>query len=302
MSRVNGLPTFLIIGAPKCGTTSLHRYLDEHPQIAMSREKELRYFIDEVEPCARLPSDPIDRQVIASSAAGRWKRGSAWYRRQFDSTAPIRGESSVGYASPWWGTAGRIARTLPDATILYCVRDPIERAISGYRFRHETGREPRSPDAALGRGCGVYVEESRYAANITPFLELFPAERIHFVESERLLNDRRATIAAVYGALGADASFWTHDLERRWNVTGARSGPRAVGSALHALRRRPWWQHVSSRAPAWVSKRTFSELKVEGDDRYAVSDATLAALRTALGEDTARLREITGRRFASWSL
>jgi hypothetical protein len=68
------LPNLIIIGAPKCGTTSLHHYLSLHPQISMSREKELNFFI----------------------AERNWSKGIAWYAAQFAADNKVRGEASPG--------------------------------------------------------------------------------------------------------------------------------------------------------------------------------------------------------------
>src|SRR5690348_17021002 len=69
------LPNLLIIGAAKAGTTSLHDYLSEHPDIFMSKHKELRFF------------DP----------ESRWRLGVEWYKSNFDSRFAINGESSPRY-------------------------------------------------------------------------------------------------------------------------------------------------------------------------------------------------------------
>ena len=82
---MSALPTVVIIGAMKCGTTSLHRYLDLHPQAAMSRPKELNFFIGPV------------AAGSADWARGNWHRGAAWYAAHFDPSAEVRGEASPGY-------------------------------------------------------------------------------------------------------------------------------------------------------------------------------------------------------------
>ena len=71
------LPNLIVIGAAKCGTTSLHEYLNEHPEISMSSEKELYFFVEEK----------------------NLGKGLAWYESQFDPSAPVRGESSPGYSA-----------------------------------------------------------------------------------------------------------------------------------------------------------------------------------------------------------
>src|SRR5688500_19663917 len=80
---MGALPNLLIIGAMKCGTTSLHHYLDLHPDISMSDPKEVRFF-----------DDPA------------WEERIDWYRGHFDPNAPVTGESSVYYSAyPWIPTS-----------------------------------------------------------------------------------------------------------------------------------------------------------------------------------------------------
>ncbi len=71
------LPNLIVIGAPKCATTSLHYYLGLHPQISMSRNKELGFFVSEL----------------------NWPKGIEWYKSNFTGKARIYGESSTHYAS-----------------------------------------------------------------------------------------------------------------------------------------------------------------------------------------------------------
>ena len=130
------LPTFFVIGAAKSGTTSLHYYLDQHPDVHMSREKEPNYFS-----FAHRPGGP--KHVIRDRRA---------YKALFDSPAPVRGEASVTYS--FWphppDVAERIHAAVPDAKFVYVVRDPVERTLSHYRHRVVLGEEHRS--LARGRG------------------------------------------------------------------------------------------------------------------------------------------------------
>ena len=101
------LPTWITIGAMKSATTSLHRYLAEHPDIAVSEPKELDFFIE----------------------PRYGKLGLDWYRRQFGSAAIAAGESSVNYTKchKYPGVAARMHRHLPDVRLIYMVRDPFDR-------------------------------------------------------------------------------------------------------------------------------------------------------------------------------
>jgi hypothetical protein len=197
--RADGaLPEFVVIGAMKCGTSALHRYLDRHPEIAMSDPKELNYFID--------------------PPAGRWHLTTAWYVRRFDAAAVARGESSPGYTSPSYPrVAARMARVIPDARIIYLVRDPIERALSQYRHHRRDDTETRSPQEALLDPASQYIARGRYYERLAPFLERFPRERIAIVACEELLNARRATLRSLFGFVGVDDSFWSDDFDRLWH-------------------------------------------------------------------------------------
>jgi hypothetical protein len=118
----------MIIGAAKAGTTSLHRYLDQHPSIFMSRQKELKLF-----------------------SRDDWREHLDWYRGQFPSTLPVRGESSPVYSmDPWFpGVPERVKELLPDALLVYLVRDPVERLVAQYVEQFALRLEHRSHDAAL---------------------------------------------------------------------------------------------------------------------------------------------------------
>src|SRR5947208_8199938 len=101
------LPNLLIIGAQKCGTTSLHAYLDRHSDVHMAAEKELDFFI-------------ADRA---------WRNGPAWYAGRFRDDAAVRGEASPNYTGwpVWDGVARRAAALIPLARLVYLVRDPLGR-------------------------------------------------------------------------------------------------------------------------------------------------------------------------------
>lgn len=156
------LPTFVVIGAMKCGTSALHSLLGEHPQIGVAAAKELNFF------------------------AGKWWRGIAWYASRFP-PAPARGETSPAYTSPSFPeAAGRLRATLPEARLIYMLRDPLERAISQYLHHRRDGTEPRPLAEALLDPGSQYVARSRYWRRLEPFAERFPHSRIMVVAQERL--------------------------------------------------------------------------------------------------------------------
>ncbi len=211
------LPNVIVIGAMKCGTTALHRYLDQHPEICMSRPKELNFFFG--------PAD------AASWHVGNWSRGLAWYRCQFPPDATVRGESSPGYTSPDHpGVAERMAAVVPAARLVYLVRDPLERAVSQYRHHRADGTERRAPEEALLDPASQYVSRGRYYQRLRPFLDRFPPERIAVVAHEELLAARRLTLRGLFRFVGVDDGFWSEALTQRWHP--ARSEPVEVAPPL----------------------------------------------------------------------
>ncbi len=136
------LPTYLIIGAAKCGTTSLHHYLGEHPKIQVARRKELSFFVDE----------PLPR--------GEGHRGVEWYRSWFSPDFAVRGEATPAYTSARFGvTPERIRSVVPDVKLIVCVRDPVARAVSHYPQAREDWYESRAIEHALRPESG-YVRSS----------------------------------------------------------------------------------------------------------------------------------------------
>jgi Sulfotransferase family len=301
--RVGALPNLLVIGAGRCGTTSLHQYLSAHPEIAMSRTKELRFFADVPELASGPPlSDPVERSLV-EHRRGSWRRGIDWYRSQFDSSAPVRGEASPIYTHPWFGyCADRIKTVVPDAKLILCVRDPVGRAISHYRHERALGSDPRPVDEAFPP-TGLYALTSRYAERLEPYLARFPLDRILIVESGPLESRRREALEEVFRFLGVDDGFWSAEFDKRWNESWRHQGVRR--RTIYRLRRLPGWANVASLAPR-RSRRLIERLTAPSTPGHAPlpepSDAVRERLAAALADDAARLRQLTGRAFASWSV
>ncbi|SFF93068.1 sulfotransferase family protein [Blastococcus tunisiensis] len=199
------LPTLVIIGAMKCGTTSLHRYLDLHPEVAMSGHKELNFFFG-----------PVDGEP--DPMRGNWARGVDWYAARFDPAAAVRGEASPGYTSPDHPeVAGRMASVVPDARLVYAVRDPVDRAVSQYWHHRREGTEARGPEEALLDPRSQYVARGRYLERLAPFLSAGFADRVAVVAQEDLRDRPRATMRRLFAWLGVDEGHWSPGMAERRN-------------------------------------------------------------------------------------
>jgi len=210
-ARPGALPNLIVIGAMKCATTALHRYLDGHPDIAMAEAKELNFFVG--------PSRP---GAGADWHAGNWHRGIGWYAGQFSAGASIRGEASPSYTSPAFPeAAARMAATVPDARLVFLVRDPIDRALSQFRHHAADGTERRPfAEAVLDPGS-QYVTRSRYHDRLLPFLERFAPDRIRVVLQEDLLGHRRRTLTELFRFAGVAEGPWPPAAERTVHVATA---------------------------------------------------------------------------------
>src|SRR5215467_9662636 len=181
------LPTFFIIGAPKAGTTSLHNYLSEHPQIQMSAVKEPNFFAPHL--------NPVDEQRRISQLDQ--------YEQLFDPSVSVRGEASTPYAEyPLrQGVPERIREQVPEAKFLYVVRDPVERTISHYNHMVASEGERRPLEQALGdlsdpRSPSICA--NLYGLQLELYLRQFPQERVMVVDQADLLGDRRSALRRVF--------------------------------------------------------------------------------------------------------
>ena len=169
------LPTFLVIGAMKSGTASLYRYLSAHPDVFTTTPKEPEFF------------------------SYSWDRGLDWYRSLFAGSEGFdaRGECSTGYSKAPFraGVPQRVRQVVPDAKLLYVIRDPVERIRSHYVHEISKRREDEAFDDAI-RHRSNYLDFTRYAYQLDLYLAHFPREQLLVLRTEDLRDGRDATLAA----------------------------------------------------------------------------------------------------------
>ena len=210
------LPDFVVIGAMKSGTTSLHYYLSLHPDIVMSNKKEPTFFTRE----------------------GQWENGVDWYASQFDGEATLVGEASPDYTKfpRHAGVPARMHSVLPDAKLVYVVRDPIERLISHYVDAYSFGRVHRPLNDALDDDEGRhYVACSKYFFQIEQYLPFYDPGRILVVQTEALAARRAETLSRIFSFLGADPTFSDDGFARVLYQRGEHRRKSRVGYAAVRL-------------------------------------------------------------------
>jgi Sulfotransferase domain len=273
------LPNLIVIGAERCGTTSLNRYLGAHPEIFMAKTKELDFFVTELS----------------------WRKGRGWYEKQFTNDSRVRGESSPSYTAypVHTGVAERMAALVPDAKLIYLVRDPIERTLSGYHHQRALALENRPlADALSDVNESRHIWRSRYAAQLELFLEHFPLEQILVVDSHELRTRRRETLARIFRFLGIDERFWADRLALEYNTRRSRRRT-LLGAGLWVgtvkVLGKPTTHAVARRLPALMP---FSRPL----EPPAADEELRRTLAGVFRDDVARLREYSGLGFATWSI
>lgn len=196
------LPDFIIGGAPKCGTSSIHFILNQHRDIALPEQEVLFFDAD----------DPIVHPDFFHTSHGqlRWYdpddglgANEAWYASRFDgvSGASLIGEDSTTYLYSEVAPA-RIAKRLPDAKLIFMLRHPVDRAYSQYWHIMNTGRTSLSFERALS-AFPALVLGSTYTPNIKRYLEHFAKERIKVVIFEDFVKNQQGSIDDLTDFLGA---------------------------------------------------------------------------------------------------
>lgn len=263
------LPTFLIIGAPKAGTTSLHTYLAEHPQIAMSSVKEPMCF-----------------------AGPDWEDRLAHYDNLFTGPAPIRGESSTAYSSYPWApeVPARVATTVPSARLVYLVRDPIPRTLSHYAQNVWDGKPVKPFDELMEQlddPWNMPVWCSRYATQLDRWRRHFPEDRILVLDEAELRHDRVSAVQRVLGFLGADATFVSPDWSAEHNAAISHRVPR---------------RGLARLAPHRGGEGVVGRLVTREVARPVLRPAQRDRLAALLQPEAERLEASTGVQTAGWTL
>jgi len=220
------LPTFLIIGAMKCGTTALYEMLGAHPDVFVSPVKEPNFF-------AFAEQDlnfqaPIDQGPDGINQTSITERDA--YEALFDAADPGQARGEASHTSLYWPDAPRnIERLVPDARLIVILRDPVERAYSEYMHFRRDGDEPIDDfgaaldaeperidsDWALGR----YVDRGRYDEQLRRYLDRFGHEQICVVLHEDLTQRPADLARTLYEHVGVDPSV-EPGRERRVNKSG----------------------------------------------------------------------------------
>jgi hypothetical protein len=278
------LPNFLIVGAPRSGTTLLYEGLRKHPEVYMSLVKEPLFL----------------------SGYGEMKRMEE-YQGLFAgvTTEKLVGEASTLYLySP--EAPARIAQSLPDVKLIAILRNPVDRAYSNYLHHVRAGFED------LGFAEALAVEEDRIRAGRSPFLyyrdlgfygqqieryrAIFDRSQMQFLLYEDIQTDPAEVFRVVFRFLGVDDSFPV-DTSVKYNPSGVPThsclhqlvtGPSAVKTALKAILP----ENLQERLLLRVLNLTLSKPPLDPEIRQR--------LVSGYRQDILKTQELIGRDLSTW--
>jgi hypothetical protein len=269
------LPNFVVIGAMKAGTVSLGHYLDEHPNVFVGRGgrfNEPNYFI----------------------AEQNWPRGRGWYESLFDRAggAAAIGECSPSYtwAHVYRGVPERMAQVLPEARLVYVVRDPVARMQSMYMHQVSAGRERRRAEVALLDDR--YLGPSRYGFQLAAFLDHFDRSQVLVIASEELRDRPCEALSAVFSHLAVDPA--AVDLDER------RQDHRSIDKPVPRLHDLEWLPRRQVKLhPRWRPDQRTGLARLVTTRRARVEDSAISQelrerLAGRLAPDLRRLEDLLG--------
>jgi hypothetical protein len=311
------LPNFLIVGAPKAGTTSLYHYLDQHPQIFMSPIKEPNYFASEIRPenfsdelRTQVAKDLLELQEYLDSPMQEKRFGglvSQWedYLRLFQGA---QGEKAIGEASVcylWSKTAAaNIRAKIPGAKVIMILRNPAEVAFSLYLQSVSNGLVRGSFRTMLqdSQLCSKerfsllypFLELGLYYEPVKRFLELFPRENVLILWYEQYQARQLETLANIFRFLNVDTSFVPETSQRYLEPAIPR-----FAAVSHSLKKYGAWQRVGNWTPTML--RPFWRRLVFRQRGSVVMDKKDKEwLYEYYREDIRELSNLVGRDLTAW--
>ena len=208
-------PDFIVIGASKCGTSTLRNYLAKHPDIFMIT-KEIQFFsCDEI-----------------------YAKGLSWYESLFETeqSSKLKGEVSNRYSMKevYPKSVKRIMEYAPDVKLIYCVREPMSRIQSYWLEKRTHGGESVHYDfnTAVKTNRDKLVDSANYWQQINAYRSVFSDDQIHVVFFEDLIEKPHEVMRQCFSFLGVSADIFSLNEKLHLGATSGRAVPRNSLSKL----------------------------------------------------------------------
>ena len=281
-------PNLFLVGAPKCGTSALHGYLAQHPDVWMSEPKEPHFFCSDVDAPFAI-RDPDAYAALFAKAEGN-----------------IVGESSATYLYSRVA-AQKIRAACPDAAIIAMVRNPLEMLPSLHSQKRVNGTEPcatlaealaAEPKRKMGELPAVgafpfYGDAARYTEQLRRYLDVFPPEQLHVIVFDDFKRDAAAVYAGVLKFLGLKPFSP--------NFKVVNQNKRIRSRALHNVLQDP--ASPVNRLPRPLNKVTYKaldKLNSAVETRIPLGPAVKDQLRRDFTGEVESLSKLLGRDLRGW--
>ena len=282
-------PNFFIIGAPKCGTTSLAELLGQHPDVYFCPEKEPRFFSHE----------------------SLYNRGFDYYESLFDGAEDQKriGEGSTTYSETWVNrdkkSARRIHEYCPSAHIIYCVRHPLRRIESHYLdviwsldndLIPSSEIEKRNLDIVGKLSEDIVsntptIETSNYFKRIKPYRRYFGRDKIEVVFLEDLKGEPDYVLKTCCEFLGIDPTFEFEDPDEARNKSASKGLSTAFGRLVRAI---PGYKALAGGAPQFLKPLVRPLIKDSFTEKPEWNPAAKEKVIDQIGDDTRKFLKYTG--------
>jgi hypothetical protein len=313
---------FLVIGAPKAGTTSLFEYMRTHPELHLPRFKETNFFLDHT---YGRGVDWYFEWILAGSSPGlvngeasvRYMAGTSRTEEAADKAGTFPDEDGL---DPEQVVPSRIHAALPGAKLIALLRDPVRRSVSEHGMATLRGAETRGIDEAITEllrperlaqarasfsATDPYVVQSEYGRILAPYFERFPRENILVLYTKELADDVADVMRRIFGFVGVAEDFTPPNLGERYLEQAAKPRSRAfdVPRLTRSLRRREGLLSTWERIPIGVRQRLWTMVffvekwnrsSSEGEPAPTLSPEVESILRAHLAPDRERLAALTG--------
>ena len=282
---------FFIVGAPKAGTTSLYHYLNEHPEIEMSSQKEPNFFSHEA---LRKQKIYYDKNRINTLKK---------YHRLFERTdVNLIGEASVSYLF-YEDVPKKIITYNPDAKIIIMLRNPIDRAFSHYLMDFRLGLVSESFETIIRKQSEhknanlfyqQYVKVSEYTNQVKRYSEVFSKKNIYIIDYEVFKNQTSDIVDDVIIFLGLDNNSKSFS-SKRYNAY--KEPKNNIIRSIYAFI--PFRNMLSNILPEYINK-TISDLLFDSGKKPKLSKSTRDFLKKHFESDVIELSKFLNKDFLKW--
>ncbi|HLX51248.1 MAG TPA: sulfotransferase [Streptosporangiaceae bacterium] len=298
------LPDFLVIGAPKAGTTALHAALAQHPGLYMSAVKEPKFFLSDGPPPAR--GGPGDVQTYREHI---WRRAD--YEALFDPAPPgaLCGESTPLYLHDL-DAHQRIRDLVPDVKLIAVLRDPVERAHSNWTHLWSAGLEPigdfvraceQEPQRAEAGWASFwhYTGLGKYGGQLEHLYRVFPRDQVLILRYLSLVDDPAQTLDRICAFLGVEPG--RIGSVPRQNVTAHPAATLRYRTLARTLRiAAATGRFLPGRAAASVTNSLEHQLQRSAPPRQPLTWGERELVLPKFEADIRLLEQVTGDDFSFW--